>query len=58
MLNVTGPEDTMACQDDQMCAGLKAVTDGAFHGVQAIWDEKLTMEDWIFLLVDAKNSFN
>ena len=46
------------CQDDKICAGLKAGVDGAVHGVQAIWDENLTMEDLIFLLVDAKNAFN
>ena len=31
--------------------------DGAVHGVQAIWDEKLTMEEWGFLPVDTKNAF-
>ena len=45
MLKVTGPEATMECQDDQMCAGLKAGIDIAVHGVQAIWDEKSTTED-------------
>ena len=58
VLNVIGTEATVACQDDQLCAGLKAVINGAVHGVQAIWDENLTMEDWRFLLVDAKNAFN
>ena len=28
------------------------------HGVQAIWDEILTTEDWGFLLVDANNTSN
>ena len=54
MLKVTGPEATMASQDNQICAGI----DGMVHGVQSIWDENLTTEDWIFLLVDAKNAFN
>ena len=58
MLKVTGPEATMACQDDQLHAGLKAGIDGVIHGVQALWDKKSTMEDWGFLLVDAKNAFN
>ena len=39
MLKVTGLEVTMACQDYQLCDGLKAGIDGAVHGVQAIWDE-------------------
>ena len=49
----------MACQYDQMCARLKAGIDGTVHGVQDIWDENSTMEDWVFLLVvDANNAFN
>ena len=39
VLRVTGPEATMSCQDEQLCAGLKAVIDGAVHVVQALWDE-------------------
>ena len=30
----------MESQDGQLCAGLKAVIDGAVHGVQDVWDEK------------------
>ena len=58
VLKVTGLEATMACQDDQLCAGLKERLDGAFHGIQAIWDKRSTTEDWWFLLVGAKNVFN
>ena len=58
MLKVTGPESTMEYQDDQLCARFKAVIYGTVHGVQAIWDEKLTTEDWVFLLVDANYPFN
>ena len=42
VIKVTGPEAIMACQDDQLCAGLKAKIDGAVHGFQAILDENLT----------------
>ena len=48
----------MTCQDDQMCAILKEAIDSAIHGVQALWDENLTMEDWRFLLLDTNNAFN
>ena len=48
----------MTFQDDQLCAILKAGIDGAVHGVQDIWDENSTTEDWGFLLIDAKNAFN
>ena len=58
VLNVTGPEATMACQYGQLYAVLKVGIDGTVHGVQAIWDEKLTREDWVFYLVDAKNKSN
>ena len=58
VLKVTGTEATIACQYDQMCAGLKAGIDGAVHRVQAISDKNLTTEDCGFLLVDAKNAFN
>ena len=54
LIKVTGPEATMACKDNQLCAGPKVGIDGAVHEVQAIWDEKLTTEDWGFLIVDAK----
>ena len=36
VIKVTVPESTMLCQDDQLCAGLKAGIDGAIHGVQAL----------------------
>ena len=58
VLKVTGPEATMECQYEQLCAGLRAGIDGAVHRVQATWDEKLTTEDWGFFLIDVKNAFN
>ena len=48
----------MAFLYDQLCEVIKAVIDSTFHGVQDIWDKKLTTKDWGFLLVDAKNAFN
>ena len=58
IVKVTGPESTMVCQDSQLCAGLNVLIDGAFHGVQALWDENLSTEEWVFLLVDPNNAFN
>ena len=55
-LKITEPESTMECQDDQLCAEIKAGIDITFHGVQDIWYEKSTTEDWGFLLVDTKTS--
>ena len=48
----------MACQDYHLCARLKAGINGAIHGVQALWCDNLSTEEWGFLLVDAKNAFN
>ena len=58
VLKVTGPEETMVCQDDHLCAVLKAEIDGMIHGVQAQWDKKSSTDEWGFSLVDAKNAFN
>ena len=54
VLKVTGSKSTRACQDDQHCAGLKARIYGAVHGDQDICDTKLTIEDWVFIPLDAK----
>ena len=50
VLKETVPETTMACQDDQLCAGLKVGIDGAVHRVKDIWDENLTTEGCFFFL--------
>ena len=44
VIKVTVLESTMACQDDQLCAGLKVVIDGAIHRVQALWDKNSSTE--------------
>ena len=54
VLKFTGPEATMACQDDQLCAGLKVGIDGSIHGVQALRDENASTEEWRVLLIDEK----
>ena len=58
VLKVTVTEATISCRDDQLCVGIKAVIDGAIHGVRALWYKNSTTENWVFLLVDTKNSFN
>ena len=50
VLNVTGPEATMACQNDPLCAGIKVVIDGPINGVQVLCDQKLSTEEWGFYL--------
>ena len=58
VLKVKGPEDKMLCQYEHMCAGINAGIYGVVHGVQDIWNENLTIEDWVFLLVYANNTLN
>ena len=58
VLKVTGTEATHACNDDHICAILNAGINEAVHRIQSIWDSYSTEENWAFLLVDAKNSFN
>ena len=48
----------MACQNEQMCSVLKAEIDDVINWVQALWDKNASTEEWGFLLVDAKNTFN
>ena len=58
MLRVTGPKATNECQYGKICDGLKEAIDRSILGVQAICDNTLSIEDWVFLLVDSKNLFN
>ena len=58
VLKVMGLEATEACKDDQLCALLKALFDGVLHRVKYIYDANFTKENWEFLLVDTKNTFN
>ena len=48
LLKVTGLEATMAYQDDQLCAGIKAGIDGTIYGIQDLWDKNASTEEWFF----------
>ena len=39
VLTITGLESTMAYQDYQLCAGLKAGINGTIHRVQSPWEK-------------------
>ena len=58
MMKIMGNKATKTCQDDKLCARLKAGIEGAVHRVQSIWDSNSFTKNWVFLLVDAKNTFN
>ena len=48
VVKVTRLEAPMACQDDQLCAVLEAVIYSTIHGVQALCDKNVSMEEWVF----------
>ena len=56
-LKFMGPKSTNACQDYQLCTGLKAGIYDTVHGVQTIWDANLSTETWYSYLC-MKNTFN
>jgi hypothetical protein len=54
-----GHSATTSCGSDQLCAGLRAGTDGAIHGISTLYDElEASDSDSGFLLIDANNAFN
>ena len=46
------------CKDEHLFAGLKPLIDRVMHRFQSIWEDNSNEGNWIFLLVDEKNSFN
>ena len=48
VLKVTGPEATMACQNDPLCAGIKVVIDGPINGVQVLCDKNCLQRNGVF----------
>jgi hypothetical protein len=58
VLHFAGGEAKEACGIDQLCAGLEAGIEGGIHAINHLWKEHEEDNDWGFLLVDAKNTFN
>jgi hypothetical protein len=59
VLTGAGHSATTTCGSDQLCAGLRAGTDGAIHGVSTLYNElEDSNSDSGFLLIDANNAFN
>ena len=58
VMRVTRSKSNNACQEDQLCVGLKARIHRGVHGVKDIYDTKNFTEDWLFLLVDSNNTLN
>ena len=58
LLRVDGPEAKAACGTTQLAGGLEAGIEGAIHAICVLWEEHKKEEDWGFLLIDARNTFN
>jgi uncharacterized protein YsxB (DUF464 family) len=55
VLTGAGHSTTTSCGSDQLCAGLRAGTDGAIHGVPTLYNELEDSKSGSgFLLIDAK----
>ena len=58
LLQVTGLEAKAACRTIQLAGGVEAGIEGAIHAIHILWEEHTQEEDWVFLLIDARNSLN
>ena len=58
LLRVVGPEAKAACGTTQLAGGVEAGIEGAIHAMRVLWEEHAQEEDWGFLLIDARNTFN
>ena len=45
VMKATGLKATDVCKDDHICSRLKVEIEGAVHGVQAIWDDNLSIDN-------------
>ena len=55
---IYGAEAKEACGTDHIYDELEAGFEGKIHAMKLLWQQKFQEEDWGFLLVDARNSFN
>ena len=58
LLWVTGPEAKAACGNSQLAGEDEAGIEGSIHAMRILWEEHSLEEDWGFLLIDARNTFN
>ena len=54
----SGQEAKAACGTDQLACGVEAGIEGAIHAAHLQWAQHSQEEDWGFLLIDARNTFN
>ena len=58
LLRVSGQESKAACETEQLAGDVEAGIEGAIHAARLQWAQHSQEEDWVFLLIDARNAFN
>ena len=58
LIKVTGPEAKAAYGITQLAGGLEAGIEGAIHVMRVLFEEHREKENWGFILIGARNSFN
>ena len=58
MMVMTGAEANEVCSAEQLYDGLEAGIEVGIHAVWLLWKQHAQVEDWGFLLIDARNAFN
>ena len=58
LLKVARMEAKTACGTTQLVGGLEAGIEGDIHAMGLLWEDHRKEEDWGFLLIDTRNTFN
>ena len=58
LLRVAGLEAKAARGTTQLAGRVEAGIEVAIHAMRVLWEEHKQEEDWVFLLIDARNAFN
>ena len=58
LLQGTRQEAKAACGTEQLAGGVEEGIEGSIHSMRVLWEEQSREEEWMFLLIDARNAFN
>ena len=58
VLQVTGKETKSACGMEQFVGGVEACMKVGIHAMRLQWAQYSQEEEWEFLLINARNTFN
>ena len=57
-MRVTGQEAKPACGTEQLVVGVEVGINGGVYAMLLLWVHQSQEEEWGFLLIDARKSFN